>query len=364
MVRKAWPVRVIPIAVIQFSAMIGCPREDHSMKFRLVSVCLLLSFFAPLVALSDGNPAGLLLVVNQFEHTALLIDLASRKTISTTGVDINGHEVVVSPDGRLGYVPIYGNSGVGKPGTDGGTIQIVDLQTGRAVDIINLPKPVRPHCAKFGPDGLLYVTAELANAVYALDLQSRKVVAEIPTGRPESHMLVISPDGSRAYTANVSTGTLSVLDLRQRSLITVIPVAKRVQRLSLSPDGKWLFTHDQDAPRIAVIDTTTMAVARWIDVPSTVYSSLVTPDGNHLIADSPVGKLFVLNLSAGGVEKTYEIPGALGEVTLTSDGSHAYVSCPQAGTIEVLNLREGKLEEPLPLTKGVDGLAWLPSVAK
>src|SRR5271166_5109252 len=49
--------------------------------------------------------------------TALLIDLTSRKTISTTGVDINGHEVVVSPDGRFGYVPIYGNSGVGKPGT-------------------------------------------------------------------------------------------------------------------------------------------------------------------------------------------------------------------------------------------------------
>ena len=58
------------------------------------------------------------------------------------------------------------------------------------------------------------------------------------------------------------------------------------------------------------------------------------------------------------------IPAALGEVTLTPDGSHAYVSCPQAGTIEVLNLREGKLQEPIRLTKGVDGLAWLPVVVK
>jgi YVTN family beta-propeller protein len=211
---------------------------------------------------------------------------------------------------------------------------------------------------------LLYVTAELANSVYAIDIHSRKVVAEIPTGRPESHMLVISPDGSRAYTANVANGTISVLDLRKRALVTVIPVAKMVQRLSLSPDGKWLFTHDQDEPRIAVIDTASNTIARWIDLPSTVYSSQPTPDGKSLVADSPKGKLFVVNLSTGVLEKSYDIPAALGEVTLTPDGSHAYVSCPQAGTVEVLNLRDGKLEEPLHLTKGVDGLTWLPTVPK
>jgi DNA-binding beta-propeller fold protein YncE len=333
------------------------------MKTQLLAFLLPLFLFAPVRALSGDSLDGFLFIANQFDHTSLLIDLRSRKTISTTGVDINGHEVVASPDGRFGYVPIYGNSGVGKPGTDGGTIQIVDLQTGRAIDIFNLPKPVRPHCAKFGPDGLLYVTAELDNAIYAIDLQSRKVV-EIPTGRPESHMLVISPDGARAYTANVSTGSISVLDLRKHVLVTVIAVAKKVQRLSLSPDGKWLFTHDQDAPRIAVIDTSSNAIARWIDLPATVYSSQPTPDGNHLVADSPEGKLFVVNLSAGALEKTYDIPAALGEVALTPDGSHAYVSCPQAGTIEVLNLRAGKLEEPIQLTKGVDGLVWLPAVAK
>ena len=321
--------------------------------------CLSLTLLAPSL-----HAQGYLFVANQGEHTALLIDLASRKTISTTGVDINGHEVVVAADGHLGYVPIYGNSGVGKPGTDGASIEIVDLQTGRAIDILNLPKPVRPHCAKFGPDGLLYVTAELANAVYAIDVHSRKVVAEIPTGRPESHMLVISPDGARAYTANVSTGTISVLDLRKHALVTVIPVAKKVQRLSLSPDGKSLFTHDQDAPRIAVIDTSTNVISGWLDLSSTVYSSQPTPDGKFLVADSPQGKLFVVSLSTSALEKTYDIPAALGEVTITPDGSRAYVSCPQAGTIEVLNLQQGKLEEPIRLTKGVDGLAWLPSVSK
>jgi hypothetical protein len=46
---------------------------------------------------------------------------------------------------------------------------------------------------------------------------------------------------------------------------------------------------------------------------------------------------------------------------LSPDGIHAYVSSPQGGTIEILNLKDWKLEQPIHLTKGVDGMAWVPS---
>src|SRR5436309_11705660 len=110
---------------------------------------------------------------------------------------------MASKDGRFAYVPIYGNSGVGRPGTDGSTIDVIDLQTRKLSATIDLGKPLRPHRAEFGPDGLLYVTAELANAVDVIDPSTRKVLAEIPTGEPQSHMLVLTSDGRRAYTANV-----------------------------------------------------------------------------------------------------------------------------------------------------------------
>ena len=35
------------------------------------------------------------------------------------------------------------------------------------------------------------------------------------------------------------------------------------------------------------------------------------------------------------------------------------VTCPQGGTIEILNLKDWKMEEPIRLTKGVDGMAWV-----
>jgi YVTN family beta-propeller protein len=310
------------------------------------------------LALPSFASAQKLLVANQGDHTMLVIDTASRKTLATVGVDINGHEVVASPDGKFAYVPIYGNSGIGRPGTDGSTVEVIDIAAGRALHIIDLGKPLRPHCAKFGPDGLLYVSAELANALDVIDPKTRNVLAEVPTGSKDSHMFVITPDGARAYTANVFAGSVSALDLRKRTAITVIPVADEVQRISITPDGGRVLTHDQKRPRIAVIDTSKNAVAAWWEVPSVVYSSAVSPDGRWLIANALAGKIFVLDTATGKLAHSYDIPAASGEAMVSPDGAKAYVSCPAAGTIEVLDLVTWQLEKPLVLTKGADGLAF------
>jgi YVTN family beta-propeller protein len=312
------------------------------------------------VPASPGH--GMLVVANQREHTTLLVDPETRQELAKVTVGVNGHEVAVSPDSRFAFVPIYGNSGVGKPGTDGATIDIVDLHDRKLAATIDLGKPLRPHRAEFGPDGLLYVTAELAKAVDVIDPATRKVIAEIPTGAIESHMIVISPDGQRAYTANVAAGSVSVLNLKQRSLVTVIPIAQTVQRISISADGKRVFTHDQGTPRIAVIDTTTNKVASWIPLPATVYSSSPTADGTKLLASSPSGKIFVIDLASAKLEESFDIPPALGELLITPDGKFAFVSCPQAGTIEVLDVPGHKLLQPIKLTPGVDGLAWASAI--
>lgn len=316
-----------------------------------------------LLLLPSSLYAQRLLVANQADHTLLIIDPASRKTIATVGVDINGHEVIASPDGKLAYVPIYGNAGIGKPGTDGSTVEVIDLATGRAVHIIDLDKPSRPHCAKFGPNGLLYVSAELARAIDVIDPKTQRIVAQVPTGQVDSHMFVITPDGSHAYTANVFAGSISVLDLQKRSLLATIPVAEQVQRISISPDGHTVYTHDQQKPRIALIDTSKNEVSTWWSVPAIVYSSAPTSDGRWLVANAPSGKLFVLETSSGKLAHSYDIPAALGESIVAPDGSHAYVSCPQAGTIEILNLKTWELEKPIQLTRGVDGLAFASSDA-
>jgi len=296
------------------------------------------------------------------EHTLLIVDPESRRELAKVVVGVNGHEVTVSKDGRFAYVPIYGNSGVGRPGTDGSTIDVIDLQDHKLAGTIDLGKGLRPHCAEFGPDGLLYVTAELANAVDVVDPSTRKVLAEIPTGQAQSHMVVLSSDGRRAYTANVGAGSVSVLDLVKRSLVTAIPVAKAVQRISISPDGLRVFTHDQDAPRIAVIDTATNKITKWIELPSPAYASEPTPDGRWLLALSMVAnRLFVVDLQTLKVVRSLEVPTRSSEILIRPGGEMAYISGTGAGKIAILDLRSWETQQPIELTPGVDGLAWIPA---
>src|SRR5215469_632684 len=307
---------------------------------------------------------GLLVVANQKEHTVLVVDPEQRRELAKIVVGVNGHEVMVSKYGRYAYVPIYGNSGVGRPGTDGTTIDVIDLQQRKLAATIDLGKPLRPHRAEWGPDGKLYVTAELGNAVDVLDPSTRKIVAEIPTGQKESHMLVISPDGQRAYTANVGAGSVSVLDLAKRSLIATIPVAKMVQRISISPEGKHVYTHDQDAPRIAVIDTATNKVADWIEVPTSVYASEPTPDRRSLVTLDRSSHAYVIDLQSKKVLHTYKISDGASEVLIRPGGDVAYLSGTGAGRIDVLDLHAWQLQNPIELTAGVDGMSWLPARAK
>ena len=128
---------------------------------------------------------GLLLVANKGDQTLGLIDPTAGRQIATVAEGgVTGHEVAASPDGKRAFVPIYGNSGVGMPGTDGSTLAVIDLGERKVIHTIDFGHGVRPHCAVFGPmDGLLYVTTELDKSVTIIDPQTLKIVGNLSRSR-------------------------------------------------------------------------------------------------------------------------------------------------------------------------------------
>jgi DNA-binding beta-propeller fold protein YncE len=310
---------------------------------------------------TQGGANGYLLVCNKADHDLGIVNLKEDKQVAVVPVGVTGHEVAASPDGRLAYVPVYGNSGVGQPGTSGHSIAVIDVAQRKRVAEIDLGKPLRPHCPVFGPDGLLYVTAELAQAVEVIDPRDRKIVGSISTEQPESHMLVISHDGRRGYTANVGPGTVSVLDIKQRKPITVIKVSGHVQRISITPDDRYVFTADQTAPRIAVIDTPTNQVHSWITVPAVAFGTRVTLDGKWLLATLPSrDEIAVIDLNSMKFQRAIPVPKAPQEILLRPDGKVAFVSCDSSHQVAVINLADWKVEKLIEAGRDVDGMAWAP----
>lgn len=304
---------------------------------------------------------GLLLATNQFANTLSFIDPVTGKEIAVLPEQhITGHELETSPDGRSVFIPIYGNSGVGKPGTDGHEILVVDVPSRRIAHVIDLGHGVRPHRAVFNhADGLLYVTTELSNSVTIIDPKSLTVVGSIPTGKPESHMIVLSPDGHRAFTANVSTGTVSVLDLQARKLLTVIPVADGVQRISISRDGSMVFTSDTTKHELDVINTATNTVKTRIPLPANGYGSAATADGHTLLLTLPaVNQVAVIDLRTLTVSRTIPTPPGPQAVFLRPDGEVAYVSCMHSNSIAAINTATFAVTQHIAAGDGVDGMAW------
>jgi YVTN family beta-propeller protein len=272
---------------------------------------------------------------------------------------VTGHEVAASSDGKQAFVPIYGNSGVGMPGTDGSTLDVIDLSERKVIRTIDFGHGVRPHCAVLGPkDRLLYVTTELDKSVTIIDPRILKIVGSVPTGQAESHMLAISSDGLNGYTANVGPGTVSVLDLVGRKNLAVIPVAKHVQRISITPDNRWVFTSDTEKPRLAVIDTATNKVDRWIALPGTGYGSASTPNGKWLlVALRDANAVGVINLATLQVVKTIRVPPTPQEVVIRPDGQVAYVSCDQSHQVAAIGIGNWSVKL-IDAGRGADGLAW------
>jgi DNA-binding beta-propeller fold protein YncE len=315
----------------------------------------------PVTPEAANESGGYLLVANKGARALSIVDPATNTEIARVAENgVTGHEVAASPDGKTAYVPIYGDSGVGQPGTDGRELVVIDIASRKVTGTVDFGKGVRPHDPVFNrKDGLLYVTTELDRSVTIVDPERLAVVGSVPTGQEESHMLAISRDGRRGYTANVGPGTLSVLDLERRRLLAVVPVAGTIQRVAISPDDRFVFTADQTRPQLAMIDTETNGIARWIPLPATGFGAAPTPDGRWLVVAMPgANQVAVIDLKRYEVAHVIDVPAAPQEPVIRPDGGMVYVSCDRSRKVAAIRTSDWKVDALIDVGEGADGVAW------
>ena len=313
-----------------------------------------------LAASAAGAQARLLVAQKGGKALAIVDPVEGTVLASVPEGGTTGHEVAGSPDGKLAFVPIYGSGGVGGPGTNGDNIVVIDLATDQVVGNIQFDHGVRPHCPVFGPkDGLLYVTTELDQSITIIDPKTLKIVGSIPTGQPQGHMLALSHDGLRGYTANVAPGTVSVLDIKARKTLAIIPISTSTQRIAISDDDRWVFTSDQAAPRMAVIDTRTNAVKTWVKLDGLGYGGAVTHDGRYMLMSVPNQNLVdVVDLQTMTVAHAVDGCKSPQAVLASPNGKVAYVSCPGTNQVAEIDLSTWKVSRMITTGRGPDGMSW------
>jgi DNA-binding beta-propeller fold protein YncE len=344
---------------------------------RVIVLVLLISGLSFTARSQTGPPKGLLLVTNSGDKTLGIIDPTQARQVAVVPLQgSTGHTVAVSSDGKLAFVPIYGDSAVGLPGSDGSQISVVDVEKRLLLHTIMFGHPVRPYSAAIGPkDGLLYVTAELDDSVDVFDLHPKwlapgpaaspesnrpSMIAAIPTGQSYSQNIAIGSDGHYGYVTGFDPGTIAVLDLSTRKLVATIPVARYLRGISISADGQQLFTSDPYEPAIAMVDLRTRTVVRWLTIAGPGYSSAPTPDGEQLLVAVPsANEVVAVDLSVMRMKRTIAVPASPREILIRPDGAMAYISCDFSAKVAVLDLKKWKLSL-INVGHGPDGLAWDP----
>src|SRR3954469_19416336 len=172
-----------------------------------------------LAALSAGS--GTLVVANMGDNTASIIDIATRKTIATLPTGNGAHEVAVSHDGRWAVVSNYGVRGA-----PGNTLTVIDVRAAVVTRTIDLGEFRRPHSSAFLPgDSIFVVTSEMSKAIVLVDFRAGTVAGSISTNHPASHMLAMTADARRIFTANIADGTVSEIDVPGRKFVREYAVA-------------------------------------------------------------------------------------------------------------------------------------------
>ncbi|HEX8655170.1 MAG TPA: YncE family protein [Allosphingosinicella sp.] len=303
----------------------------------------------------QGAPAaagGVLLVGNKGEDTISFIALADGRELGRAATGRMPHEIAVSPDGRQAAVVAYG----------GRTIDVFDVARRTRLRTIDLAPNEGPHGLVWLRDGRLVVTAERSRSLVVVDTARGDAVSAIATGQQGTHMVAVSPDGRRAFSANIASGTVSVLDLAAGRKLRDIAVGGRPEGIALTPDGRELWVGGLEGARVQAFDAATFARLGEVRTGAVPIRVLASPDGRHIVTSNlGDGSLSVIDRRTRRVVRTVPVSGSreAAQVTIlfSADGRLVYAAETGRDQVAEVDFASGRVLRRFAAGRAGDGLA-------
>lgn len=329
------------------------------MPHHLAMRCLTLTLAVNVAALAQPN--GTLLVLNKADDTAQFIAQPSGETVATVATGDGPHEAAVSPDGRWAVAANYEDR-------TASTVTVYDARTMEAVRTIDLGESRSPHGLAFvGDSPVLAVTCEGSAQLVLVDIETGQVEARIGTEARGSHMVAVTPDGARAFVANIPDGTVSAIDLTERKLLGVIPTGPGAEGIDITPDGREVWVTNRAADSVSVIDVAALEVIETVECAGFPIRCKATPDGARvLVSCATAGEVAVFDRATRKVTERITVLdrgegddlGPIG-VLITPDGTHAFVANSSRREVVVIDLGTLGVVARLETGNVPDGLAFI-----
>ncbi len=320
-------------------------------RFHLLLGLLLV----PLLGLPNGavddRRGGVLLVTNKSENTLSLIDAETGEELERIATGPNPHEVAVTPDGRLAFVANYGSN----------SLTIVDLAKRVSLSSVDLGEHSRPHGIAVSKNGRsVWVTTEGSQHLVEVDVERRSVRRAIKTGQRVTHMVALVEGQGKAYTANIGSGNVTVIDLARGQVIKQVATGAGAEGIAVTPDDRFVLVTNREAGTLSVIDAVRDEVVHSLQVGGFPIRVEVAPDGERaLVSQARAGTLLEISIGDWKPGRKLSVGRVPVGIEIRPDGRVAYVANTQDDVLTVVNL--DSFEELMTITAGdePDGMAWV-----
>ena len=311
---------------------------------------------APRGAAQVSGLSGTLVVTNKAPATATIIDVATGRVHATLPTGQGPHEVAISGDGRVAVVTDYGAQGPG-----GNTLTVIDVPGKRVARTIDLGTYRRPHGIKFLPgDSLVAVTSEASRNVLIVHVAEGVVRRVIPTGQAGSHMVGVVADGSRMYTGNIGSNTVSELNARTGELVRTFEVPAQPEAINVTPDGAEVWVGSNGTGRVSVLDPKSGNVATAAEGLGWPYRVLFTPDlATVMLPDLRNEELRFLDRASRRELSRLTFSGAAPQgITITPDGRYVFQSLSQQARVAVIDVAKRVVVGHIAAGETPDGVVY------
>lgn len=328
----------------------------HQPRFfdRIFAATLVAVFFACCSVVAQSQ-RPIIVTLNKAENTLAIIDAATMTVTSKIPTGDGPHEVVLSADGKTAFVANYGAQ------TPGSSISVIDTTAAKELRRVDISPLMRPHGLQM-VSGKLYLTSETNRIIARYDPATNKVDWLMGTGQNASHMIAVSADQKKIYTANIASDSITAFDFQNvppaSSRITHIPVGKQPEAIDLSPDGKEVWTGLNADGMAEVVDTATARSVAKINIGGRPYRVKFTPDGKQVICTMIASKeLLVIDTATRKEVRRMKLESVPLGIVFSRDGKTAFISVVDPDAVLKIDLEKMEITGRVETGKGPDGIA-------
>jgi DNA-binding beta-propeller fold protein YncE len=254
---------------------------------------------------------------------------------------------------------VYGGGIFGKNANPDRRIALIDLEARAVARMIDVGADVAPHGVMRDRDGMLWSTAELANAVLVID-PSTGSAKRIDTGKA-AHWLAISHATDKVFASCKTSDFVAVIDRTKRAIIGRLPVPDLAEGLAVSPDGGTVYVCAHRTPTLYVFDAATHALRDTIAItggegrPNQLKRVRVSPDGRFVCVSSLLDSHAAI-FEASSMKQIASIatPKAPMGFGFAQDGRHAYLCCHDDAVLLEFELATGRVTRQCATASGCE----------